>query len=128
MKEKSLGETIRDARKAKGWGPYDFAEKLGRKYPTIYRQERDRENFGDETLEKACKLLGLDYPELLKLKYPKLAADLQLRELTDSLDENANKIISLVNQLSESKQKIIHEIAEMMVREERGEYKEKEKK
>jgi len=70
----TLGKMIKKARLEKGWSREDFAEKIGRRRITVYRQEADKDYFGDEILKKACKLLGLDYAEALALKHPEHAA------------------------------------------------------
>ena len=67
-----LSEIIEAARNKKGWTREQFAEKLDKDYMTVYRQETNRKSFGDETLQKACQLLGLDFRDMLQLKKPML--------------------------------------------------------
>ena len=67
-----LSKIIEAARDKKGWTREQFAEKLNKDYMTVYRQETNRKPFGDETLQKACQLLGLDFRDMLQLKKPML--------------------------------------------------------
>lgn len=88
---KSLGKMIKEARLAKGWTQEELAAKLGKKYITIYRQESDKDEFGDDTLKKACNLLGLDYRQMLALKHPNHAA--VFREQKTLYDSQTKKAI-----------------------------------